>query len=427
MSGEHVGNMTFIRSAALGAVIVVIGAGSASAQMFNRDRNTSVRERSQPEYEPDGVELGAFTLYADVPISVSYDDNVFATDTDAESDVIVGLEPRLELRSTWSRHELVALASADHVSHQDFDNEDRTDMRIGVRGRLDITRATQATASLNAGRVSESRTSSSSPEDAIEPLSYDEINLAAGLSHEFNRVRVDGSVKYSDFDHDDGVRADMSVIEQDDRDHTTTVLTGRASYAVSPTTAVFAEASYDKRSYDLSPPDVAIDRDSDGYSVLLGADFDITRLMRGSVGLGHFSQDYEDVGASDVNGFAASASVEWFLSPLTTIGVGASRRVSDTGLDGANGAVSAVLDMRVDHELRRNVILSATASVRQDEFEGVNREDTGRALGLEATYLVNKRIGIAGGYQWSDRDSSGVDGGTGFDRNVIGMRLIVRT
>ena len=58
------------------------------------------------------------------------------------------------------------------------------------------------------------------------------------------------------------------------------------------------------------------------------------------------------------DGAAYAANVEWYATPLTTVSFSARRDVEETGAAGAATYLSSDLGLRVDHELRRNIILS---------------------------------------------------------------------
>jgi hypothetical protein len=74
---------------------------------------------------------------------------------------------------------------------------------------------------------------------------------------------------------------------------------------------------------------------------------------------------------------------------------------------------------RVDHELKRNIILSASAAAGRDEYQGVDRDDDRKAVQLTGTYLMNRNIGVNLGWAWTDQKSSGADRGPEFTVNRV--------
>lgn len=414
---------------AAGGLAAVCAATGASAQYHERDRNVGVGERPNPGYDPIGIPLGGFRGYATLPVGVEYNNNVFASPTE-EEDFIFLVRPRAEVRSQWSQHMLVGTLEVDQATYQDFDTEDRTNVRLGGQGRLDIQRGFYATLDLTNGWLEEARTDASSPLAALEPVEYDNFYIRGGASKEFNRLMLSGAVSQNVLDYDNALFADgVTVLLQNDRDHDQTVFMGRADYGITPTTAFFASVSASERRYELNPtntPGLLFARDSDGLTYFVGANFDITNLIRGEVSVGYLEEDYADALVQDVDGLAAHVAIEWFPTPLATFEFSADRAVSDSGIIGAAGALTTTLAARVDYELRRNVIVTGQLSHRDDELQGLAREDEGLAAAIDVLYLLNQNVGASVTLQHAERESSGVAQGGGFDQESVALNLVLR-
>ncbi len=67
---------------------------------------------------------------------------------------------------------------------------------------------------------------------------------------------------------------------------------------------------------------------------------------------------------------------------------------------------STLANFRVDHEYRRNVILTGTAGITRNEYR-TGGEQTLYAAGLSATYLLNRYAGLTTAYDFVARQSSG--------------------
>jgi hypothetical protein len=325
---------------------------------------------------------------------------------------------------------LNATAEVDQSKHEEFDTEDRTNVRLGATGRLDIQRGFNAGFNVNNAWLEEPRTDASSPVNTLEPISYDQFQLGGDLSKGFNRLRVSGALSRYVLDYDNALAADgVSVILQNDRDHDGTTASGRVDYALTPATAIFASIGASERRYELQPtntPAVLFSRDSDGQTYSLGANFDITNLIRGEIAFGYLTEDFADAAFSDIDGLATSARVEWFPTPLATFEFSAQRSVTETGIVGAAGSLTTTLAARVDYEVRRNVILTGQLSHREDELEGLLRDDTGLAAGVDVLYLINEHLGASVSYQHAQRESGGAQPGLEFDQETLGLNLVVR-
>jgi hypothetical protein len=411
------------------AAAAIAASVPAQAQNFNRDRNVSVRERPHPEFDQLGAPVGPFRGYAQLPVGVTFTDNVFATGTNAESDMIYVIAPSVRLQSEFNEHELNVFADIDYLGYTDFEDESRTNASIGADARLDVRRDLTANFNVSNGWFEEARTNPNTPGGSAEPVEYNQSSFGAGLSHELSRVRLSGSASLTSFDFDDAVDGIGAPIEQDDRDHDAFGYRFRADYAYSPSVSFFASAEYTDRDYDIlsTGPGGPVSRESHGTSLFVGADFDVTRLARGVVAVGTLNEQFADPNTADEDGLAASATVEWFPTELATIEFTASRSISPAGVPGASGAVTTAYGARADYEVLRNLIVSGVLSRREDEFTGaVDRTDEDMTLGVEATYLVNRNVGLSFNVSRLDRSSSGVNSGTEFDENRIGASLVLR-
>ena len=259
-------------------------AQSQTGDLFARDRGVPVRQRPRPEYEALGLPVGTFTAFPSLQIDAEYNDNIFAVATGADSDWIVRLKPEIQLESGWSRHAFGAYARANISRYRDFDAENFEDWGVGASGRLDITRAANLAAGVDHASLTEPRTSSNAPASTREPISYDMASAFLAGTRVSGRTKLSARADIREFDYEDALTLAGGVVDQDSRDRTITSLTGRGDYAISPATAVFVQATANTRDYDTPTSLVLPARDSDGYELLAGANFEVGALARGEAG-----------------------------------------------------------------------------------------------------------------------------------------------
>ena len=387
--------------------------GAQTQSNFVRDRAVAVTERPHPGYEALGVREGAFMLWPKLTVSTEYNDNIFATSPDKISDGIAHITPEIDLTSTWSRHSLTAYARGTFNQYFQNSNQNTDDFAVGARGQLDIQRFTTANAGVDYARATEPRTSAASAGNAF-PIQYNETSLFLSGNKEFNRLRVSGRVDWQKFDYLNRT----GNFPQDDRNRNVTIGTVRADYAVSPDTALFVELAGNWRNYELSSSPIIngapefpnfVDRTSHGVQVLAGANFELGALVRGELAAGYLKQNYESNRFGDVSGPGARAQLQWFPSQLTTVTFTTTRTIEDAGIVGASSYTSLNSGLKVDHELLRNVILSANGSYGQDDYRGVSRHDKRYIAGVGGTYLFNRNLGVTLGYSYFKQESSGTD------------------
>lgn len=418
-------------------ILVVILAVSASVfceavaqdggvNLFDRDRNISVMERPRPEYSSGGIQRGAFIFTPESRISLEFTDNVFGASVNEESDFIAVFNPTVGVESTWSRHALTADASVTRREYFDFSDESVWNYSFGGAGRLDIQRDAYLEAGLRYSSLTEARTSAGAANAAAKPIEYDLLNVFVGGRRAFGRLLLQGELGLDDVDYEDAPLFGGGVADQDFRDHEQVKGMVRGDYALSPDTAVFGRIEVNKRKYDLVPPAVPTLRDSSGYTIDGGADFDIRGVARGRVGVGYTEQDYDSAELPDVDGLSVDALVEWFPTQLTTVTIQASRKVRDAPFNNSGGFFATAAGVSIDHELRRNVIVHAGVSLGEDAYADIDRTDERLGINAGVTYFMNRNVGVRVSWNYIDQDSSGTAGNQEFSRNTVGISFVFR-
>ena len=398
------------------AALALFGGSEASAQsvraaqdrttdLFARDRAVAVRDRPQPAYDALGIRTGGFTVFPKLQFDIVQDDNVFAAEDDRQAATTLRLRPEIAAKSNWSRHALQAQARTQIDRNLDFDSENTIDWNLGGAGRLDVVRGSSITFVADYAHDHEARTAAGADQTAQRPIAFDLASASLGAERARGRLRVSARAAVHRYDYRDGFSETGAVIEQDDRDRTITRLTGRTDYALSPGTALFVQVSSDDRDYRrvVGGPS----RTSSGYETLAGVNFELGALIRGEVAAGYIRQNFEDATYGDLDGFGGRARLSWFPTQLTTITTIAARTVEDTGVIGSAGALRTDLSLTIDHELLRNLILSARATSNEDAYNGLARTDRRFGAELSAAYRINRRYGVTAGLTWLDQSSSG--------------------
>ncbi|QIF82460.1 outer membrane beta-barrel protein [Brevundimonas sp. 'scallop'] len=416
-----------------GIALLLFGATDASAQalrsaqdaqidLFVRNRAVAVRDRPQPAYDPLGIRAGGFTAFPRLQSGVVHDDNIFAAEDDPQPATTLRLTPEVVVRSNWSRHALETRARAEIDRNLDFDSENTTDWSLGGAGRLDVARGVDITVAADYARDHEARTAAGAGPGARRPITFDLASTSLAATRSQGRLRLSAKAVVLRYDYRNGLSAAGAVIEQDDRDRTVARLTGRANYALSPATALFFQVARDDRNYRKvagSP-----ERSSSGHEALAGVDFELGALIRGEVAAGYIRQDFQDAAYGDLDGFGGRARLSWFPTQLTTLTATAARSVADTGVIDSAGALRTDLSISVDHELLRNLILTAETAWSENGYNGLDRTDTRFTAGVSAVYRLNRRYGLTAGVTFLDQSSSGATAGPSYRSTRLSVAVV---
>jgi len=399
-----------------------------SDNYYSRDKYEAVLDRVQPEFDPEPVRLGAFVVRSNAEVGLTSSDNVFASATNEQSDVIARVGGEVAATTDWSVHAVGFDVSAYHNEYLDLSDESTTDLTGRLRGRLDVTRTFALSGTVFAEDRSEPRTDFVNAFGADRPVEYTRTGATVAADFQNDRIRWNNSLGISEVDYEDGSTLGSGVpIDQDYRDRTYTEGRSRLSYAVSPNFAVFGQGTFGQSEYDTTQVlgGLPRKRDSSGYTVAGGVNFELQALIRGDIAVGYLNEDKDDDFFADVSGLSVDADVQWFPSRLTTVNFNAGRRVVDTGAFDSPSAVETRFRAGVDHELRRNIILSGYAGMSNYEYEETDRKDENLEIGAVATYKMNKRLHWEVFVRNRERDVSGtgVFGDPSYGQTQFGIGL----
>lgn len=390
-------------------------------------RGVGVADRPREEFDPVGVRAGAFLIYPRVTSSVEYTDNLFKTDNNEQDDVIYQIGSSVAVLSDWNRHFVRLGANITTNAHDENDSDDITDYGANLAGRLDITRDTFVDGRVAYALTHEDRGSPDLPGAVAAPPEVETFDAATGITHRFNRMNVGLRGTFKDQDFDDAGLIGGGTINNDDRDRQTYEAIARVGYDFSPGYQGFIEGSYQDVNYDNLDDQVLagggrFNRDSERYAALAGLAFDVGSVARGEIGVGYIDRNYDASNLEDISGLGYRADGEWYVTELTTVRFGGSRKTEETTITNASGIEATNVRLGVDHELLYNVILSADAGYTNNAFEGVTREDDKFNAGLKGTYLINRHFRASLGYAYDERDSNVV----GSDYQVNSVKLTLR-
>ena len=135
--------------------------------------------------------------------------------------------------------------------------------------------------------------------------------------------------------------------------------------------------------------------------------------------MGILRQDFDVAQFGKFSGAQIRGRVEYFPTQLTTVTLNASRNVQDSGIPGAAGYLSSAAGLQIDHELMRNVILTARGDYEHAKYRGISRTDDRYNFSLGGSYLMNRNIGLSLTYNYLNQSSGGLRGGFDFEDNRL--------
>ena len=423
--------MTNRMSLALGAGLIgaaLIGEGRAVAQ--TPPPNIAVADRARPAYDPLGWRVQSIFFYPSVAGSYEYDDNVRSTRTDRQSDSVFYIAPQLRIKSGLRRHAFDINLKYSRSYHARLTTEDVTQYGAFGRGVLDLSRRTRIRADGSAERATEKRGALSSFGGTRSPVRYNRFVGNIGLEQEAGSFVFLGQVGQRRLRYEDTVDALGQPLDQKFRNFRMETALLQARLRMRSGLSAFIRASGDKRIYAIRPGDVGfdpitgIDRSSKGGKIEAGLAMELTNLLYGNIRAGYLKVAYDDPQLRDVDGVSFGADLLWNVTSLTSLRLTADRSLDETVSPLTAGNLRSEVNVGADHELLRNLILTAdmryarispagpTAKSRENEFEA------------GAKYLLNRYLMAKLTFNHSRRSSD--NPAIGFKANSLMFTLTLR-
>lgn len=370
-------------------------------------------------YEPLGIRAGAFLIFPSIDTGLAYDDNVFATNNDTDDDFIFTLRPEISAESQWSNHSLAVSTFGEFGFYESETDSNYQDFGGAVAGTLDVLRNSRADGRLGISRLHDDRDDPDQA-DVQDVTQYFLYDATVGYRHTFNRIflRPTGFARRYAYEN-------AGDVSNAGRDYNTYGLGLRTGFIVSPRISVFTQVDGDLVRYDEGGDN---DDSSDGIDVLGGVEVDFSRLIVGEASIGYGWRTYENDDFDDTNGLAANLGITWTPTQLTTVDFFGRSAIdeSDVVFEGerASGELNQQIGVTVNHDLRRNIVLSATTSYERGDFQETSRTDHTFRAGGGITYLINRNFSVDATYNFSTRDSD--SNNDEYTRNIFRIGLLAR-
>jgi hypothetical protein len=405
---------------------VVAGvAGSANAQTLPTSGRTPTPSNIiVPEYQAQGMPMGAFRLYPALTGLIAHDDNVFRTETDEVSDTFFQIAPRLSLETQSEGHFVALRGGVDIFEYSDASSESRTDWFALAEGGTEVVQGTRIFGSVSYTDTHEPRGYFDEAASLAEPTPFDVFHADARVESKPNRFGVAVGVSYDKLNYQDSVLFGPGNANNDDRDFDQFEVFGRVSYEFSPGYAIYAHAAHNTREFDLPLDRNGVNRDSTGYRVNGGIQMEVTRLITGEAYIGYLEQKYEAPLLRD-NGFNFGANILWSPTPTVDVRLGARHSIVETVVSQdfvpATDSNQKEVTLGIDYAFRPNVILHGDVGYLDNDFTGTTRTDEITSFGVGGTYILNRYLSATAQFEHSNRESTIV--GQDYSDNIFWFGL----
>ncbi|MBI1687001.1 outer membrane beta-barrel protein [Caulobacter hibisci] len=387
-------------------------------------RGVPVRERSRPDYDPIGDLIGAFTVNSQATAKVSYDTNVFR-ETNGRDDVIGDLLLSAQAKSNWSRNALVAEAFVGASKQAQYSEAGNSTYGLSLQGRLDGGIGEAVTVDTSFERLAQDRIAVGQVLSTQEPTIYNRSQIGVTGRRAWGPLGVQLSANAAKYDYRDTTSLDGAPLDQQFRDYALGQVGLDVAYGTDPGRAFFMSVAGENREYRLHRPG-SVNRDQQGYEILAGVRSEITPLIRGQLGIGYLHADFEEPGVKTRDVVSFDTRLSYLVTELTTVRVSGRRFMQNIDIPTATAVLVTRVAAGVDHELYRNVILSADFRHDEGDFEGVDGNSKVNFVELGAIWLIDRHYRVQANLTGSQRRSESLDTRRSIDAVVGSVSVTYR-
>jgi hypothetical protein len=337
-----------------------------------------IRKRVSEEdpFGPVGIYAGPFLYKPAVELSGGYNSNPGQREIPKGS-TFEKIAPELSIKSDWSRHEVSADLRGSYIwyNQNGLENLNQPELDLKGKARIDITKQTKAEIEGRFGLQADNPGDPNLPSDIATPPLYITPGATAGITHTFNRLELSlkGSIDrtaYGDAETNAGTFVDFR-----DRNYNQYGAVVRAAYELLPGIKPFVEYGMDQRRHDRENDAAGLARNSDGSTIRVGSEFELSRYLVGEASVGFLERRYAEDIFPTIRAPLVDAKLTYYATPLTTWKITAKTSVSESILPGVAGSLSQDYGVQIDHAFRRWLIGTVTLGYGTDNYEGSDRTD----------------------------------------------------
>jgi hypothetical protein len=382
---------------------------------YGTEPGTTVLSRARPFYEPLGVRVGDFIIRPEVDESLGYNNNVTGL-SPAQGSFIAATTASVGFASDWTRNSLGGAVSVTNTQVPGVQGQTTTNWSVALGGTYQISNDVLTLAG--------SYLSLTQPTTALQstqfnvpgflytaPVPYTMGDLRAAYTANFGRISLTPAFDYSQLRFSNlqlfGVNGFVPPppvggfvlgipVQQDYRNRNLydASITGRYEFAPQRDLVVVIRnvyADYISPNANLFGPN----RSSNAIQALVGLDYTASAVWRYRVLVGVETRMFQNSAYPNHTAPITEIDVIWQPTGLTTVTLRALRTIEDAADENVAGYDFNSARLQVDHELRRNILLTGYVGLQHVNYIGVDATQTFYGGGVGLTYLVNRHVRVA--------------------------------
>jgi hypothetical protein len=400
---------------------------------YGTELGTTVLSRARPEYDPLGIRVGDFIIRPEVDESVGYNSDVIGQ-IPAQGSLIEETNASLKFSSDWARNSFGGAFSVTNEQVPSVPNQAQTSWSGGLGGTYQIGSDVLTLGATHLHGFIEPygldvATFNRAGATYFAPVPYDVNDVRLSYMFDFGRFSLTPAFDFSNVTFGSttffglngfvppapvngfvlGVPQNWNYLDHNSYEGS---LTFRYEYA--PLRNFILVVRETNIQYISSNANIfGPNRTGNAIDVLAGLDYTASAVWRYRVLVGYEVRQYDNYPTHSSPVF--EGDIIWQPTGLTTVTLKAVRTIEDAVDENVAGFNYTSGRLQVDHELRRNIILSGYGAIEHAYYlETSGGNETFFGAGAGVTYLMNRNVHLALTYDWVDHN-----GQNGFGPNYL--------
>jgi hypothetical protein len=353
-----------------------------------------------PDYRDEGVRLGDFIVRPAISETAGFDQNPLGL-PNGKSSLKVDSSASIDAQSDWTRHAFGISASVDDVRYTNLPVANQSTVTAFAGGRIDLDRDS---IDLSVGHVQ----ADLGPTDVftqglVAPVPYSSNDLRGAYSWHFNRLTLVQSIGYDTFRFGHAGSGATSV---DDSGLDKNQINGGASaeYWFYPGLSAVAAVQETSAEFIHRGPQQPNPNYMDTL-ILAGVNYDPKAFFKYDILIGYQRRSFASSSFATLSVPVIEASVAYTPTRLTTLTLVGIRHLSDASYNVADNETYSEGRFRIDHALRRNILLDARFDVTHGDGNATDFARTQITFGCGARWLISPHVQVALDYNFNHGDS----------------------
>ena len=337
-------------------------------------------------HQPEGFDFGPFKINPRLEVGLGYDTNIFDSDHNVHDD---GFVTTTAGASAVASNEDYFAALDGSISRATYFSDSSNDAWYGAlsaNGWKNVGTNIRLTGNAYVAREIEARDDPQATGET-EPVEYWHYRTGIGFETLNALITTSAGIGYDRRDYDN-VSGEFGTIDLSERNMNEIDGTTRFTYHIADDRSIYLNLIGNVRLPDDKFDTNDIQRKSSGILATFGSDYTINSAVKLTGEIGYQGQYYVDSDIRDVNGPFANLTASWLLGEFTQVLASFEHAYYESFDVESPGYWQNIGSIGLTQELRRDLVLAATATIADRDFIDSDRNETVYALNANVRWSV---------------------------------------